>query len=69
MTSSKEELILEKLDILIKLLALQISADRSVTEGVRALKLSGLDNKTIATVLNTTQATVRTLATAGRGRH
>jgi hypothetical protein len=68
MAKSKDELLLEKIDIVIRLLALQIASDRSVTEGAQALKLAGLDNKTIAKVLNTTEATVRTLTTGARGR-
>jgi hypothetical protein len=68
MAKSKDELLLEKLEILIRLLALQIASDRSVTEGAQALKLAGLDNKTIAKVLNTTEATVRTLTSGVRGR-
>ncbi len=68
MTKSVDEQLLEKLEILIRLLALQISSDRSVTEGAQALKLAGIDNKTIAKVLNTTEATVRTLTSGARGR-
>lgn len=67
MAKSKDDLLLEKLDILIRLFALQIASDRSVTEGAQALKLSGLDTKTIAKVLNTTEPTVRTLTTGARG--
>lgn len=68
MAKSKDEKLEEKLDVLIRLLALQISSGRSVTEGAQALKLSGMDNKTIAAVLNTTQATVRTLTSGARAR-
>ncbi len=68
MIESESELILEKLDILIRLIALQIAAGRSVTEGAQALKLAGIDNKTIAKVLNTTEPTVRTLTTGIRGK-
>jgi hypothetical protein len=68
MAKSKDDLLLEKLEILIRLIALQIASDRSVTEGAQALKLSGLDTKTIAKVLNTTEATVRTLTTGVRGQ-
>ncbi len=46
MAKTKDEILLEKLDNLIRLLALQIASDRSVTEGAQALKLAGLDNKT-----------------------
>ncbi len=50
------------LEQILRILALQVAADRSVTEGVWLLKLAGLDNRTIAEVLNTTTPTVRTLA-------
>lgn len=68
MAKSKDELFIEKLEIMIRLLALLIASDRSVTEGAQALKLAGVDNKTIAKVLNTTEATVRTLTSGVRGR-
>lgn len=68
MAKSKDEVLLEKLDTLIRLIALQIASDRSVTEGAQALKLAGVDVKTIAKVLNTSEATVRTLTSGVRGR-
>jgi DNA-binding NarL/FixJ family response regulator len=57
----KHDPIEHKLDLILRLLALLVASESSVTEGARALKLAGLDNKTIAEVLNTTDATVRTL--------
>lgn len=63
MATSTETKILERLDQIVKLLALQIASDKSVTDGARSLKLAGLDNKTIAEVLNTSDAVVRTLTT------
>lgn len=54
----EEKEILEKI---LKVLALQVAADKSVTERARLLKVAGLDNQTIADVLNTTPATIRTL--------
>ena len=68
MAKSKDDILEQKLDVLIRLLALQIASGRSVTEGAQALKLSGMDNKTIAAVLNTTAATVRTLTSGARAR-
>lgn len=62
MPSSIDSQILERLDLILRVLALQVAADRSVTEGVWLLKLAGLDNRTIADVLNTSPQTVRTLA-------
>lgn len=63
MATSNEEKILERLDQIVKLLALQLASDKSVTDGARSLKFAGLDNKTIAEVLNTSDAVVRTLTT------
>jgi DNA-binding CsgD family transcriptional regulator len=66
--ASEQQTIVAKLDVLIRLVALQIASDRSITEGAHALHLAGLDNKTIAKVLNTTQGTVRALISARRIR-
>jgi len=60
--ASTDSQILERLDQILRVLALQVAADRSTTEGVWLLKLAGLDNRTIAEVLNTSPQTVRTLA-------
>jgi FixJ family two-component response regulator len=62
MAKSREELMLDRLDQILRVLALQVAGDRSVTEGVWLLKLAGLDNKTIAEVLNTSEATVRSVS-------
>jgi len=63
MAKTTNELILEKLDQILKVLALQIAVEQeSLTEGVRLLKLAGLDNRTIATVLNTSDSAVRAIA-------
>jgi hypothetical protein len=51
--------IIERLDKILLLLALQVASDKSITEGARLLKVAGIDNQTIAFVLNTTDATVR----------
>ncbi len=47
-----------KLDLMINLLAFLVASDKSITEGARLLKMAGLDNRTIAGVLNTTVGTV-----------
>jgi len=60
---SRDDEIVDLLSKILGLLALQVSSGTSVTAGVRALKLAGLDNQMIADVLNTSPATVRTLAT------
>lgn len=53
--------VLEKLDLIVNLLGTQAASDKSTTEGARLLKMAGLDNKTIANILNTSDATIRTL--------
>ena len=58
--------IVQRLDLILKVLALQVASDRSVTERVRLLKLAGIDNRTIAEVLNTTPNTVRVLGQTAR---
>lgn len=65
--------ILEKLDLAINLLAFLVAGDKSISEGARVLKMAGLDNRTIASVLNTTDGTIRTVTSnlrtrVGRGR-
>lgn len=57
-----EEDIIERLDLILNVLALQVGQGQSVTERVRLLKLAGLDNKTIGQVLNTSTDVVRALA-------
>jgi hypothetical protein len=51
----------QTLELIVNLLALLVTAQTSVTEGARSLKMAGLDNHTIATILNTTDASVRAL--------
>lgn len=62
MPKSIDERMLERLDLIVKVLSLQVGADRSLTERVRLLKLVGLDNSTIARVLGTTPNAVRAMA-------
>lgn len=59
---STEEKILQRLDQILRVLAIQVGEDASLTERVRLLKLAGLDNQTIADVLNTTPDSVRALS-------
>ena len=61
MQKPSDELILEKLDQILRVLSIQVGADKSMTERARLLKLAGLENQAIADVLNTTIETVRTL--------
>jgi DNA-binding NarL/FixJ family response regulator len=51
----------ETLELLVNLVALLVASEKSVTEAARSLKMAGLDNQTIAEVLNTTPGTVRVL--------
>lgn len=67
MAVSNEEKILQRLDQILRVLAIQVGEGLSVTERARVLKLAGLDNQTIAEVLNTTPGTVRSL-TSNLGR-
>jgi len=60
--------IAEKLDLILRVLALQVAADKSITERARLLKMVGLDNRTIAEVLNTSDATIRTLTSNLRSK-
>lgn len=58
----------ELLEKILRVLSLQVGADKGITERARLLKLAGLDNLTIAEVLNTTPATIRTLTSGLRTR-
>ena len=68
MKSTVEERTLERLDQILRVLALQVASDKSITEGARLLKIAGLDNQTIADVLNTTPQTIR-VVTANLRKH
>lgn len=59
--------ILETLDKILMVLAIQVAGNKSVTESACLLKLVGLDNQTIAKVLNTTRNTISVL-TANLGK-
>jgi hypothetical protein len=61
MTPSVDAEILERLGQLVRVVAIQVASDKSMTERARLLKLAGLDNQTIAEVLNTSPAVIRTL--------
>jgi hypothetical protein len=51
----------DKLDVLIKVISIQVGADKSTTERARLLKMAGLDNRTIAAVLNTSYGSIAVL--------
>lgn len=61
MKQTNEEKILDVLDKILRVISLQVASDKSITERAKLLKLAGLDNKTIAKILNTTDLTVRVL--------
>lgn len=58
-TDSTLEEIRDLLDVLVNLNALILASGKGVTDGARSLKMAGLDNQTIADILNTTPATIR----------
>ncbi len=60
--------LIEKVDILIRVTGIQVGADKSITERARLLKMAGLDNRTIADVLNTSSGTIRALTSNLRTR-
>lgn len=64
----QQEVISEKLDSILRVLSIQVAEGASITERVRLLSLAGLDNVTIAEVLNTSPATIRSLASRSRAR-
>lgn len=61
MLKSADEQIIDKLDQILKVLSIQVGSDMGLTERARLLKLAGLDNQTIAEVLNVSVGTVRAL--------
>jgi DNA-binding NarL/FixJ family response regulator len=66
--SALAEELVERLDLILRVLALQVAEGKSMTERARLLKTAGLDNRTIAEVLNTSDATVRTLTSNLRSK-
>jgi DNA-binding CsgD family transcriptional regulator len=63
-----DDKLIEILTQILKVEAIQAASNKSVTEGARLLKLAGLDNQTIAEVLNTSPATIRTLTSNLRSK-
>ena len=68
MAKSMDEQILEKLDQILRVLSIQVGSDKSLTERARLLKLAGLENQSIADVLNTSVETIRTLTSNLRAK-
>lgn len=63
---STNEQIIDKLDKILKVLSIQIAGDKSMTEAARMLKLAGLDNRTIALILNTSENSISVLTSGIR---
>jgi len=61
MARGTDEKILLRLEQILRVLSIQVAADRSITERARLLKMAGLENQVIADVLNVSVASVRTL--------
>jgi uncharacterized protein with PIN domain len=62
-TLEKLDQILEKLDKILRVLGVQVAHGGSLGERARLLKIAGLDNLTIAEILNTTPGSIRVLTT------
>ena len=60
--------LIEKIEVLTKVVSIQVAADKSTTERARILKMAGLDNQTIADILNTSPGTIRVLTANLRSR-
>jgi len=60
--------LIERIEVLTKVVSMQVAVDKSTTERARILKMAGLDNQSIADILNTSPATIRTLTSNLRGR-
>ena len=63
-----DEKLIALLTQILKVEAIQAASNKSITEGARLLKLAGLDNQTIAEVLNTSPGTIRTLTSNLRSK-
>jgi DNA-binding NarL/FixJ family response regulator len=68
MAATSEREVVDRLDQILRVLAIQVASDKSLTERARLLKMAGVDNKTIADILNTSDATIRTVTANLRGQ-
>lgn len=66
MKQGNEEKIIDILEKILKVVSLQVASDKSITERVNLLTLAEVDNKTIARVLNISEASVRALASRSK---
>jgi hypothetical protein len=60
--------LIQKIEVLTKVVGVQVGPDKSMTERAKFLKMAGLDNQSIADVLNTSVGTVRVFTSNLRGR-
>jgi hypothetical protein len=63
----KTDVILERLETIIKLIALQTVSGKKAGDAALVLDRAGLDRRVIAEVLGTSQSSVRGLISHGRG--
>ncbi len=68
MPKTNEEIIIEKLDQILKVLAIEVANDKNTGERVHLLKIAGLDNQTIADILETSPNTVKALASQHKAK-
>lgn len=69
MAKSKEDQTFEILQQLLRVVSIGVTADKSITESIPLLKSAGIDNKTIATILGTTELTVRVIASQTKSKN
>jgi hypothetical protein len=66
LTEAFERQVMERLDQILRVLGIQVVLQlpsSSLTDRARLLKMAGVDNQTIADILNTSPATIRALTT------
>lgn len=72
MDKKTEKKVFDKLELMIKLLSMSLAnslgPEATMTERARILKIAGLDNATIAEVLNTTRQSISVLTANIRRR-
>jgi DNA-directed RNA polymerase specialized sigma24 family protein len=68
MPQTTEEKILERLEQILKVLAIQVGTEKTASERVHLLRVAGVDYRTIADILETKVETVRVLASQFRAK-
>lgn len=66
MAKDKTEQMIETLEKILKVVSIGVTEGKSITEGIVLLKSAGLDNKTIAVLLGTTDKTVQVTASQAK---